>query len=76
MSRPKGSKVVRINLEFTPEFKAIAEGVQKRTNSASFTETLRKAVVLLDAISKQTSAGDELILRSSDGQETKVIVVL
>jgi hypothetical protein len=66
----------RFNLELTKGAKDQLDDLQKRTEAASLTEVIRKALAVYDALEAHTSDEWELILRhKSKGIEKPVLIV-
>ena len=66
----------RFNLELTPAAKRQLDDLQKRSNAASTTEVIRRALAVYDALQHYTADDWELILRhKKKGTEKPVLLV-
>ena len=65
---------VRLNLAMPPETKELLDTLQDRTGAASVTETIRRAIALLDAVSKEQKNGGEIYVHRADGAEVPIYI--
>jgi len=73
MTRPRHEAAkTRLNLQIPDGFRETLENVRKKTDAASITEVIIKAVRVYEAISKSNA---RLILRYPDGMEKEVWVI-
>jgi hypothetical protein len=66
----------RFNLELTKGAKDQLDDLQRRTEAASLTEVIRKALAVYDALQEHTSAGWELILRDKVKKTEKPVLLV
>ena len=63
-----------VNLAMSERTRARMEALKETLDSDSLSEVIRRSVELLDILTERQMKGDAIILRSSDGKETEVIV--
>jgi len=66
---------VRLNLAMPPQTKQLIEDLQKRTGAGSMSETIRRALALLDVVTEQQQKGGELYLHWPDGKQSRIHVL-
>jgi hypothetical protein len=57
-----------------PETKELLDSLQNRTGASSVTETIRRAIALLDAVSKEKEKGGELYVHRANGTEVPIYI--
>jgi hypothetical protein len=78
---PKPNKInspekVRLNLEFAPQIYDQMQEVQQRSNAASLTEVLRRALALYDLVTEHIIVdGGEILLVDSKGKPEKLRIL-
>jgi hypothetical protein len=70
-----GNDIYRFNLELTPRAKEHLEDLKKRTDAASLTEVIRRALAVYDALQEHVSCDWEIVLRHK-GKKTEKPVLL
>jgi len=66
----------RFNLELTKGAKDQLEELQKRTEAASLTEVIRKALAVYDALQAHTADDWELVLRHKSKKTEKPVLLV
>jgi hypothetical protein len=66
----------RFNLELTKGAKDQLEDLQKRTEAASLTEVIRKALAVYDALQAHATDDWELVLRHKSKNIEKPVLIL
>ena len=66
----------RFNLELTKGAKDQLEELQRRTEAASLTEVIRKALAVYDALQEHTATDWDLVLRHKTKNIEKPVLVL
>jgi hypothetical protein len=66
----------RFNLELTKGAKDQLEELQRRTEAASLTEVIRKALAVYDALQQHTATDWELVLRHKEKKTEKPVLLL
>ena len=66
----------RFNLELTKGAKDQLEELQRRTEAASLTEVIRKALAVYDALQQHTATDWELFLRHKSKKTEKPVLLL
>ena len=66
----------RFNLELTKGAKDQLEDLQRRTEAASLTEVIRKALAVYDALQQHTAKDWELFLRHKSKNIEKPVLLL
>ena len=66
---------VRLNLAMPPQTKQLIDDLQKRTGAGSMSETIRRALALLDVVTEQKEKGGELYLHWPDGQQSRIHIL-
>jgi hypothetical protein len=66
---------VRLNLAMPPQTKQLIEDLQKRTGAGSMSETIRRALALLDVVTAQQQRGGELYLHWPDGGQSRIHIL-
>lgn len=75
MPRPaRREKSARLNLELDPKTKRRLDSLKKRTTAASITETIRRALLLMEWVLDAERDG-EIVHRRSDGSETAMKLI-
>jgi hypothetical protein len=69
-------KKSRLTLELALTFRESLDRIQAESGAASLTEVLRHAVAVYDRVIQEKKKGSEVILRSPDGRETSIFLVL
>lgn len=59
----------RLSLDLDQSTRDNLEALVKKTNSASLTETIKRALALWDVITDHTQHGGKLVFRHQDGRE-------
>jgi hypothetical protein len=55
-----------------PKTKELIDKLQVRTGSATMSETIRRALVLLDVVSAEQEKGSELFFHDENGKQTRL----
>jgi len=71
-----GAKKARLNLEFSQKTKDQLELLRKRSDSATVTEVIRRAIALFDLYTEAREDGYDLVFRKADGSGEEVVKVL
>jgi hypothetical protein len=66
---------VRLNLAMPLQTKQLIDDLQKRTGVGSMSETIRRALALLDVVTEQQKKGGELYLHWPDGQQSRIHIL-
>jgi hypothetical protein len=66
----------RFNLELTEAAKVQLEALQKRTDAASITEVIRKALAVYDALQEHTAKDWDLVLRHKSKKVEKPVLLV
>ncbi len=74
-SKKNSPERVRLNLEFPPQIYGLMQRVQKRSNAASLTEVLRRALALYDLITEHVSEGGDIVLVDRAGTKEKLRIL-
>jgi hypothetical protein len=69
-----GTKKARLNLEFSQKTKDQLELLRKRSDSATVTEVIRRAVALFDLYTEAREDGYDLVFRKADGSGEEEVV--
>jgi len=64
----------RLHLAMPPKTKQCIDDLQARTSSGLMSETIRRALILLDAVSKTQEKGGELFVHWQDESQIQVII--
>lgn len=64
----------RFNLELTNGAKKRLDDLQKRTEAASITEVIRRALSVYDALEQHKSDGWEIILRNKEKEKSVCLI--
>ncbi len=75
MASEQKSKKFRLNLEFSPNVEEKLQRLKTKSDSASFTEVIRRSLALFDLYVEQAESGGEVIFRDSDGSEEKLKIL-
>jgi hypothetical protein len=65
----------RLNLDLTPRTKAKLQDLQTRSDAASFTEVIRRALDLYDRVLQYQQGNGEIVLVTPDGSQEKVWIL-
>lgn len=68
-------KKARLHLAMPLQTKELLDNLQERTGAASMTETIRRALALLDVVSKEQKNGGELFIHRSDGVQVPIHIL-
>ncbi|MGS1076456.1 ribbon-helix-helix protein, CopG family [Burkholderia gladioli] len=63
---------VRLNLDMSVEVKEQIEALRDRMRADSMSEVIRRALAVYDFMLTQQEAGAIVVLRSSDGSDTRL----
>ncbi len=74
-SKKNSTERVRLNLEFPPQIYEQMQAVQERSNAASLTEVLRRALALYDLITEHVGEGGDIVLVDRDGTKEKLRIL-
>ena len=66
---------VRLNLELSRQVYDQMQTLQKRSDAASLTEVIRRALALYDAITEHLSEDGRIIFRHKNGSEENVKLI-
>ena len=66
----------RFNLELTKGAKEQLEDLQKRTEAASLTEVVRRAIAVYDALQQYVADDWEIVLRHKKGGAEKPVLLV
>jgi hypothetical protein len=66
---------VRLNLAMPPRTKQLIDDLQERTGAGSMSETIRRALALLDVVTEQQKKGGELYLHWPDGKHSRIHIL-
>jgi hypothetical protein len=66
---------IRLNLDFSEVVKAQIEDIRDRTDAASMSEVLRRALSLYDAVLAAQGQGSAVIIRDAEGVERHILLV-
>ena len=66
---------VRLNLAMPHQTKQLIDDLQKRTGAGSMSETIRRALALLDVVTEQQKKGGELYLHWPGGQQSRIHIL-
>jgi hypothetical protein len=55
--------------------KLLLDNLQKRMGAGSMSETLRRALALLDVVTAEQEKGGELFVHGPDGKQTKIRIL-
>jgi hypothetical protein len=66
----------RFNLELTPSAKKQLDDLQTRTEAASITEVIRRALAVYDALEQHKSQNWEIVLRQKEKGLEKAVCFL
>jgi ABC-type Fe3+-hydroxamate transport system substrate-binding protein len=69
-------KTTRVQLELPEKAMELLQSLQERTESVSYAQVVRNALKLYGAILDRQDKGQELILRSADGTETTLELIV
>jgi hypothetical protein len=58
-----------------PQTKQLIDNLQKRTGAGSMSETIRRALALLDVVTAQQHKGGELYLHWPDGGQSRIHIL-
>jgi hypothetical protein len=65
----------RLSMDIDQGTKNTLDSIKEGPGSPTYTETIRRAVVLYDIAVKQKDKGGSLILRHADGNEERIILL-
>ena len=65
----------RLNLELPKRTMAVLDLTRERMGSASRTETIRRAIALMDVVSQHLAQCGKVVLKGPDGEEEVVRIV-
>ena len=66
---------VRLNLVMPPKTKELLDSLQTRTGAQTMSETIRRALVLLDVVSAEQEKGSTLFFHAADGNQTRLQIL-
>ena len=66
---------VRLNLAMPHKTKQLIDDLQERTGSGTMSETIRRALALLDVITAKQEEGGKLFVHWSDGTQSQVHIL-
>jgi hypothetical protein len=66
---------VRLNLAMPQKTKQMIDDLQARTGTATMSETIRRALALLDVVTAQQEQGAELYLHWPDGRQSRIHIL-
>jgi hypothetical protein len=66
---------VRLNLAMPLRTKQLIDDLQKRTGAGSMSETIRRALALLDVVTEQQKKGGELYLHWPNGEQSRIHIL-
>lgn len=55
-----------------PKTKGLLDDLQARTGSGTMSEVIRRALALLDIVSKEQETGGQFFIQKKDGSQTRV----
>lgn len=67
-------KIVRMNLEMSPQVREKLEKISSQTDE-SLSQVVRRSVAVYELLLAETTAGREIVIRSSDGTEKHVVLM-
>jgi len=68
-------KTARLNLRVTPEQQKKLELLMEATDSASMTETVRRALAVYEHLWKAKKKKQRIIIRDKDGHDTDLMLL-
>jgi hypothetical protein len=74
MMTPKDEKV-RLNLAMPAKTKQLIDDLQTRTGAGSMSETIRRALALLDVVTAKQEAGGALYVHWPDGSQAQIHIL-
>jgi hypothetical protein len=66
---------VRLNLAMPHKTKQLIDDLQERTGSGTMSETIRRALALLDVITAKQEEGGKLFVHWPDGTQSQVHIL-
>lgn len=66
----------RINLVVSDRTKSQLSDLQDRLDSSSLTDTIKRSIELMDYVSQSALKGEDIVLRSQNGDETRLQILL
>ena len=71
----KKNKIARLNLRMTIEQQKKLERLMKVSDSASMTDTVRRALAVYEHLWKARKNDQQIIIRDDDGEETDLLLL-
>ena len=71
----KKNKIARLNLRMTIEQQKKLERLMKVSDSASMTDTVRRALAVYEHLWKARKSDQQIIIRDDDGEETDLLLL-
>jgi hypothetical protein len=62
----------RLHLSMPPKTKELLDDLQDRTGAGTMSEVIRRALSLLDVVSKEQKEGGQFFIHSKDGSQTRI----
>ena len=66
---------VRLNLAMPLKTKQLIDDLQDRTGAGSMSETIRRALALLDVVTAKQGEGGELYVHWPDGRQSQIHIL-
>ena len=67
-------KIVRMNLEMSPQVREKLEKISSQTDE-SLSQVVRRSVAVYEMLLAEITAGREIVIRSSDGKEKQLVLI-
>ncbi len=71
----KKKKIARLNLRITTEQQEKLEALMEMSNSASMTDTVRRALAVYEHLWKVRENDQQIIIRDEDGHESDLLLL-
>jgi hypothetical protein len=71
----KAQHKARLHLAMPLKTKELLDDLQVRTGSASMTETIKRALALLNVVSQEQEKGGELFIHRSSGEQVPIHIL-
>ena len=62
----------RLHLSMPPKTKGLLDDLQVRMGAGTMSEVIRRALALLDIVSKEQESGGQFFIQKKDGSQTRL----
>lgn len=75
MTREASKKTrVRMTLDLSTSVRNQLEALRNKIEADTFTETIRRAIIIYDLLCDEKNKGNTIIFRTPDGEEERLII--